>query len=413
MIVNLDWYRRFLVIFVCAIFYTSVADYTERFGFNPLKWMMILTALTAPLLLHAIFENRYRVQPLILWGLGYLIITIVWYIPAVQDASAFRQVRLRFLSVIFLFLMLLILNRPAEQRLARQWIAAGVVLGTALNIYEQFHPMTFSPTPGRSMGLYPNIGQSGGALVLGLIISRPALPKRLQTPFAMIAAVGVVTTFARASILGWILVMAFWTVRNGVNPRQVARGLVMLALLFGFFTSSYWQGIQTTLEHRGAFNADVIQRLQFFDKANTDDGSSEERKAIAEYSLRLVKEKPLLGRGTGAITGRNLENYTVGPHNMYLALMIDHGVVGLFILPMLVAAMMWGCRRTQFDTAAPLSLFILLWGFFNHNVLEERYLLLVVALSGAMIVSDRIAAKESPAAAAPAPRAARSIGAFA
>src|SRR6476469_3349539 len=98
--INLEWYRKFLVFFAVAIFYTSFCDYTEHhYSFNPLKWMMIMGALTAPALLHAVMENKYRLQPLIVWGLGYLLVTIVWYFPAMQDDSDYRQLRLRFLSV--------------------------------------------------------------------------------------------------------------------------------------------------------------------------------------------------------------------------------------------------------------------------------------------------------------------------
>lgn len=410
--ISLESYRKFLVVFAVAIFYTSVCDFTEPYGFNALKWIMVMGALTAPLLLHAVFENAYRLQPLIVWGLGYLMISIIWYFPAVQDDLAYRQLRLRFLSVIFLFLMLFIMNRPAEQRLARLCIAAGVLFGTALNVYEQFHPMTFSTVPGRSSGLYSNINQSGAALMLGMIVSQPALPKKLRLPFSLIAAVGIVTTFSRAAILGWIVVMGFWAIRGGLNVGQISRVLVTLALLFAFFTSSYWQGIQTKLEERGALNANVIERLHFFSQGDTADASAQEREAVAADAMSLFKQKPLLGWGTGAGTGRNLENYQVGPHNVYLAMMIDHGFLGALLLPLLLLATIWGCRKTLFDVAAPFVLFAALWGFFSHNVFEERYILLTVALVGAMIVSERRAA--APARAAiPAPAAPRPAGAFA
>lgn len=391
--ISLEWYRKFLVLFAVGIFYTSFCDFTETHGVNALTWIMLMGALTAPVLLHAAFENRWRLQPLIVWALGYLLISIVWYFPALQDASAYRQMRLRFLSMIFMCLMLFIFNRPEEQRFARYCVAAGVLFGVAMNIYELFHPMTFSPTPGRSMGLYSNIDQTGGALMLGMIVSQPALPKRLQLPFSLITAAGIVTTFARASILGWILVMGFWTLRSGLRPAMIGRVLVVLMLLFGFFTSSYWQGVQTKLEARGALNASVFERLKFFSQGNASDASANERQAILAAAWELYREKPLLGWGTGTSTGRNLENFEVGPHNIYLALGIDHGVLGVFIVPLMLLAMAWGCRRKHFDIVAPMVMFILMWGFFSHTVLEERYLLLNVGLVGAMVLSERRAAK--------------------
>lgn len=396
--ISLAWYRKFLVLFAVGIFYTSFADFTETHGVNALTWIMLMGALTAPVLLHAAFTSRYQWQPLIVWALGYLLISIVWYFPALQDASAYRQLRLRFLSMIFMCLMLFVFNRPEEQRFARYCVAAGVLVGVSTNIYELFHPMTFSPTPGRSMGLYSNINQSGCALMLGMIVSQPALPKRLRLPFSLIAAAGIVTTFSRGAILGWIVVMGFWAVRGGLRPAQIGRVLVVLGLLFGFFTSSYWQGVQLKLEERGAINADVLQRIKFFTQGNTSDDSAGERESVASAALRLFEEKPIFGWGTGTATGRNLENFDVGPHDIYLAMMVDHGFIGLFFLPLLLLAMAWGCRKGLIDIVIPSVLFLLLWGFFSHNVFEERYLLLNVGLVGAMVLSERRAAAPARAA---------------
>src|SRR6476469_5640854 len=119
--VNLEWYRKFLVIFAVAVFFTSACDYTEQYGVNALTWIMVMGALTAPVLLQAAFDvhSRYHWQPVLVWGLGYLLISAIWYFPANQSSADFRLLRLRFLSVIFLFLMLFVLSRPHDILLAR------------------------------------------------------------------------------------------------------------------------------------------------------------------------------------------------------------------------------------------------------------------------------------------------------
>jgi len=410
-VISLEWYRKFLVVFSVAVFFTALSDYTEQFGFSPLKWIMAMGALTAPLLVMVGFEARFRWQPLFIWGLGYLLITVIWYYPGPQDATDFRLVRLRFLSVIFLCLMLFIFSRPGDVLLARQTVAAGVLLGVGLNIYEQFHPMTFSDVPGRSSGLYANINQSGCALMLGMILSKDIVPKRFRFLFCVLAGIGIVTTFSRAAMLGWILVMGFSVVRSGVDIRKISQALVALGLVFAFFSSAYWQHVSMGLEQRGALNASVVQRLQFFSQGDTQDASATERQAVAAYALHLFEQKPIFGWGTGA--GRNLEAFSVGTHNIYLNLMIDHGLVGVFIMPWLLLAIIWGCRRNVLDVAVPYVMFVILWGFFSHNVLEERYLLLTVALAGSMVFQERFAAKQTPAAVEAAQDTARAYGAFA
>lgn len=412
MTINLEWYRKFLVIFSVAIFYTAVCDFTEQYGVNPLKWIMLMAALATPVLIQAAFDARYRWQPLLVWGLGYLLISVLWYYPAVQDSSDFRMLRLRFLSVIFLFLMLFVFSRPQDILLARRTIALGVLLGVGLNIYELFHPMTFSNIPGRSMGLYSNVNQSGCALMLGMILSKDVVPKRFRFLFCALAGIGIVTTFSRSAIVGWIVVMGYSAIRSGVSFRQISQALVGLGLVFAFFTSSYWQNIEHVLVERGTLTVDVMQRLQFFRHGDTADASSTEREAVASYALHVFEQKPLFGWGTGA--SRNPHAFPVGAHNVYLSLMVDHGVIGVFIVPWLLLATIWGCRRTTFDVAVPYVLFVILWGFFSHNVLEERFILATIALTASIVAQERLAARAKPAAAVePTRRVPTAVGAFA
>jgi len=410
MTLNLEWYRKFLVVFSVAIFFTSVCDFTEKYGINALTWIMVMGVLTAPVLAQAMFEARYRWQPLLVWGFGYLMISVVWYYPATQTASDFRQIRLRFLSVIFLFLMLFLFNRPRDVLLARKAVAFGVLFGVSLNVYELFHPMTFSTVPGRSSGLYPNVNQTGCALMLGMILSKDIVPKRWRVPYCVLAGVGILTTFSRAAILGWIVVMGYGAVRSGVSIRKISQALIALGVVFAFFTSSYWQNVSLELEQRGTLNVDVMQRLQFFSQGNTQDASANERRALATYALHLFEQKPLFGWGTG--TDRELDGFALGTHNIYLALMVDHGIAGLLIMPWLYVAIIWGCRRKVFDVAMPYVLFLVLWGFFSHNVLEERFTLLTVALTGSMVLQARRSAEPAPAGEA-ARLAPQAIGAFA
>jgi O-antigen ligase len=211
-------------------------------------------------------------------------------------------------------------------------------------------------------------------------------------PFVLVAAVGIVTTFSRASILGWILVVGFWAVRSGINPRKMGTVLFVLALLFGFFTSSYWSNLQTQLEERGSINAEVLQRIAFFtSKGEETDHSADERKALTKAALRKYQQHPVLGQGTGTGTAQSLEGFGERPHNGYLAMGIDHGVVGLLLLPLMVLAMIWRLPKSMVDIAVPMALFVLMWGLFSHTVFEERYLLLTVALVSALVFRSRLA----------------------
>ena len=51
----------------------------------------------------------------------------------------------------------------------------------------------------------------------------------------------------------------------------------------------------------------------------------------------------------------------------------------------------------------PWLIFMLMWGMFSHNVLEERYILLAVALMASMVASNRTVVAESREPALPFP----------
>ena len=139
----------------------------------------------------------------------------------------------------------------------------------------------------------------------------------------------------------------------------------------------------------------VGQRVQ-----RPGDDSANERKAVAAKAWDLFGQQPLLGWGTGA--SRRIDGFQVGTHNIYLAMLVDHGIIGLFIIPGLLLAVLWGANRKTMDVAIPFTIFIIIWGFFSHNVLEERFIFLATGLLASMIASNRVRAtipKPSPEAA--------------
>jgi hypothetical protein len=396
--IDLGWYRTAVVCASVALFFTNFEDFSQRWGFIPLQWIFLLAALTVPLAIPALMKARLHLTPLVFWAAGYVLITIAWYYPSKQTGEAFRDVRLRVLSMLFLCLMLFLLSRPEEQRTARVGIALAVLLAVGLNLYDLFNPLTFSTIPGRSSGLYQNVNQSGAALMLGMIIAYEVVPRRLRTPFVMVTAIGIITTFSRAAILGWILVVLYYAVRGGFGVAQLRRIFVLCIVVFSFIVSPFWGDLQHTLEERGTLTPDVVQRLNFIN-GDTSDASSQEREGVAKFAWRHFEERPLTGFGTGE--HRQLEGYLVGTHNVYLAMMVDHGILGLFVLPLLILAALWGLRPAQYDLALPFAMFLSMWGFFSHNVLEERYILVAVALVGSIVASHRVRVEEPQRVAAP------------
>jgi O-antigen ligase len=382
-----DTYRKFCVILAVAFFGSNFASYSEKWQFHPKYWVGLLAAITAPLLVMALFTRRMPIRPLMVWCGGFLLVSIIWFFPSKQDAIAYQEVQTHVLSVIFLLIILFLCSRPAEQHLARVMIALTVVFHVGLCFYEVIHPLTFSKIPGRSSSLFENANQTGSALMLGMIVSNAVVPSRLRLPFVVLTGLGIVTTFTRAAMLGWVLVALLLAFRAGIGVRQVRGALIFGAVVVGFVFSPYWGDLHQTLIEKGVLDTENLQRLAFFSTGSTPDASAADRKGVLEAGWRMFEEKPLTGWGTG--TFRVIPGFDLSTHDIYVANLIDFGILGLFIVPSLLLATIWGANWKTFDVVGPFVLFVTMWGFFSHNVLEERHILLPAALVASMVTSAR------------------------
>ena len=113
----------------------------------------------------------------------------------------------------------------------------------------------------------------------------------------------------------------------------------------------------------------------------------EGRRFGARQAWQMFLDNPVLGRGTGATSRAIVQE---GPHNMYLMLMAEQGIVGLALYIALWVALLkrgrWISRwaRTSHEsdigkTMTLLAIFFAVYGFFSHNVLEEPHTMFVLA----------------------------------
>jgi O-antigen ligase len=113
----------------------------------------------------------------------------------------------------------------------------------------------------------------------------------------------------------------------------------------------------------------------------------EGRKFGAAQAWRFFLESPLVGQGTGVTS---LAIRQDGPHNMYLLLMAEQGVVGLLLYVSLFGILLrrgWTLARSgamahDQDVGRMLvifGLFLAAYGLFSHNVLEEPHTVFLLA----------------------------------
>jgi len=302
--------------------------------------------------------------------------------------GVWEEFRRRVLAGIFIIVLLFVFSRKDAQRWTRRGILIAVLFAVALNVYELFYPLAFSAVLGRSAGLYVNPTQCGTALILGMILSIGLLHQRFRILFALVVGVGVFLTFSRAPSIGWFISVFIMTLTRQINIRRSL--VISFAVLCVIVTvmMSQWETLQYQLQDNGVLNKDVLSRVALFSSSgpSLEDDSAVERKMIAEVALESIADAPFVGHGVGA---SRTWKYERSSHNQYLNMMVDHGVLGFFFLPILVLTITWRASGEARQISYCFSVFILFMGLFSHNLFEEKHTLMIYALLASMVLVGR------------------------
>jgi hypothetical protein len=396
-------FKSMFVVGAAFIFYTNVPVYLyalEYCSITPLFWIEILAGLVVLTLTLKYFNGDKACDitifyPVIIWSFYFLEISVIWSIFSDHSDTVNKALRLRFLGVIFFFLFLLILYDDVKLLRKVRWVVfLSTMIAVANNIYDLLAPFTFVPldrefaNPGRAAGLYINANQAGGALILGMIFTVGLLPKKYRIHYIMVIFIGVLLTFSRAAWLGLFIVTLILVMQDVVSKRQFLTGFGIMALIISLSLPLLPEFILSDVGSNSSAN--VLNRIN--NPLDIQDPSGQQRKQVAALSWGMFLEHPLLGNGIGST-----ETWSEGisTHNMYLSFMADHGFFGIIILPLFALAVAWGARGKARQTALPFLAFVLFWGVFSHNVIQEYYFLISFALMATMSIQSQNEERES------------------
>jgi O-antigen ligase len=386
------YYPRLLAVAAVLIFFTSLSLYlflAEFVSFPPLYWMIGFGVVAVPYCLSDSSIVAVRQSLLARWCYGFLMISGLWFIfqPSPSEI-VWQEFQTRVLSVLFILTLICVFSREDAQLWARRATLCAVLMAVALNLYELFNPLSFSTVMGRSAGLYMNPNQCAVALILGMIISLGLLPHRYRLLFVVLVGLGVLLTLSRSAIIGWLITFVTLIKMGQINLRRsLLIGCVLMAVTVAA-TVWQWGRIEYQLEDLGVLNANTTMRLDWFNNMDASDFSATERKEVAEFGWEMFAESPVMGHGVGASIDWSYERSS---HNEYLNMMVDHGIIGFFILPLLTLAATWRARGETRQISFAFTVFILYFGFFSHNILNERPVLMIFTLLSSMVVSSRVA----------------------
>jgi O-antigen ligase len=391
------YYQSVLAVAAIFIFFTAFDIYFWE-GFHiipPVGFVNLYIAGTLILFAFAkISKVTYKIpKELLVWGAGYLAISSCSFIlllsfPSYVEELGFQQLRTRILSEVFLLMMFLIFsNHTKVQKITKLAICLAVVLSVFNNIVELTNPLAFGGinTSGRPAGFYLNPNGTGSALMLGLIFGIGALPKKIRVFYSFIVLIGVFLTVSRGAILGWFIVMGVLCKTNLVPRKQLLFWVVSIvgfSIIFGSILSGLFD--LDELQRSGVITANVNnihERLDWLQNPKSED-SADSRLEVVAIAWKMFGEHPWLGNGLGSTD--NINGLGISTHNMYLQLMTDHGIIGVTILPALVYAVTRNVQGESRSIAWAFGVFIMLWGFFSHNILEDRVILIGFSLMAAM-----------------------------
>jgi 4-amino-4-deoxy-L-arabinose transferase-like glycosyltransferase len=306
------------------------------------------------------------------------------------DELSFTDFRAKALSVLFIVLMYILYQQKSVLQIRYTMIFV-VVISVINNLLELLSPRMFSElNVGRPAGFYIDPNQSGCAIMLGMLLGIPAVRKQYRWILILVAGIGIMTTFSRGAILGWLLctiIMIFGRMLSDQRRKILLPAILLIIFLVSInplrLLSDYFKG-----DPSGA-NWDIVNRLEEFQNPTetAKEDSAASRQAVAAGAMVLFSNHPFWGNGLAST--RKWMVADISTHNMYLYYMADNGILGILFLPGIIFAVVYRNKGEEGTILICFAVFITLWGLFSHEVLAERYTLGSFAFLAAINTNER------------------------
>lgn len=368
--------KKWYAFLVMGLFLTRSDLWLYTQAILPERPWIVLGVVFAPVLLWAGFRVLIRPQDNFLRSDSLLVLVTALLVGAIELAGIAKYESLPTNTQVVAFFWLDIFTvvcgywagRALREHSSRTLftIALAVVAASVLVDWKFPGIVSQSSLYGRPSGLLENPNGAAFAVVILLIGALDWNPGRRARPYMSFILV-LVTIILSGSRGGFVAVMGvltiFWLSRaleGQKGPAMIARIVRGYALI----------GVVVVLSVTIALSA----RSRFVELAThgvTSDYSAQERVMAISESWFLVVDSPLVGHGTGYV-------YTMplGPHNMFLRVWIENGLIGVIAYAALWIALAYMAVKRRSWQLGALEVAALLMGAVSHNVLEDRTLLL-------------------------------------
>jgi O-antigen ligase len=360
---------------LCAFVYLNLSEVLVRHHQVP----SLLQLLAVPLFLTAWLRRRgdlprALVRPLTL-ALGvYTLVLIVSTVLARDTALADERVEddVKALAV-YLLIVLLASSLPRIRRGVWTLLASGSLLGAVVLAqaltgdfrneylglgrikYAHIYGEVFEPRLAGPLG-DPNFFAQALVILVPLALVMAAEERRALTRAAALAAGGLVTaavvlTYSRGGAVALGCVLALSLLARSARLKHLAVAATLLVLLAALLPAAFARRLET-----------IVQVLPGQEEVLRPDSSFEQRRLLTRVAWRIFLDHPLLGVGAGNYTlyfddyaqevgSLSREYEELGeqhyPHNLYLEIAAETGLVGLAAFGAALAACFTALRSAR------------------------------------------------------------------
>ncbi len=335
-------------------------------GQMPVKPRDITLALVS-LILGLMWFHRPSFAPL---ALGLLTIPTIRVVDAgilvryTNDALGDHSLVVFTLLLVWLVVLVAVTSMGSElgQKIALYAAIAVILIDTGSLVYESMGYAKYTSIPGRVSGFLrqPNDSIIVMCLMLGCAFT---LNKSfwLNAALIAIAAVGVVLTLSRSGMMVFSVLVCVFVLLN--LREHIAKILLVTAIAIPLATAGLAWFMHQAMSASFGTDTNIKNRIEGIFGGSTDKLASDERMKDLTDGWEAVTASPLVGYGTGCAS------YTWQPHNQWVAVWLDIGIIGPLLYATILVTLTILCILNK---GKAIYAVIPLWMFsvFSQNLVE-------------------------------------------
>ena len=334
---NPEW----IAALVLAFFFFIPALVDLALGGRTLPTGLLVVVIFGPPLMVSLMLRRSIVhlsELFLLMGYGLCILLAI-----LANGLDFWQVKSSLISPVFgLIIYLSVASRPALYRLLWVYVLLIVVNTVFQGLQRAGFMWAYLPSErhlAQAGGFVRGIGLSGHFAMAGLyatvvfpvaatlyVYARNWRQKLLAAGMALLGLAGVAFAVLRAALLG-----AAWGGGYVLWRRRSLRALMTVVVLA--ITGGLVVAVAPPLREAA---------LAMFEHTTTLDSSAESRPFLASMGLGAWKRSPVIGGGPNAVD--RYVGHSADPHNTFVNVLAETGVIGLLVF-LAILARAWFCAR--------------------------------------------------------------------